>query len=60
MTHEATPNGEADAGPEHDDSLPDADEVRVYADPADSDGPEFLFEDAPPLPQWSGPTRNEV
>jgi hypothetical protein len=37
MTHEATPNGEAHAGPEHDHTLPDAGDVPVYADPAESD-----------------------
>jgi hypothetical protein len=41
VTHEVTPGGEADAGPEHDASLPDAEQVRVYDDPADSDAPEL-------------------
>jgi hypothetical protein len=39
MTHEITPSGEADAGPEHDHSLPDAGDIPVYADPAESDAP---------------------
>jgi hypothetical protein len=39
MTHEQTPNGEHPGGPEHDGSLPDADSIPVFDDPADSDAP---------------------
>ena len=39
MTHERTPNGEHDDGPEHDHTLPDADTIPTFDDPADSDGP---------------------
>jgi hypothetical protein len=39
VTHEHIPNGEHDDGPEHDQTLPDADTFPVFDDPADSDGP---------------------
>lgn len=37
MTHERRPNEEAPAGPEHDDTLPDADEIPVADGPFDLD-----------------------
>lgn len=39
MTHELIPNGEHADGPEHDHSLPDAADIPVHDDPADSDAP---------------------
>lgn len=37
MTHEHHPNSEHGDGPEHDDTLPDADSIPTYATPAESD-----------------------
>jgi hypothetical protein len=48
VTHESTPGGEATDGPERDATLPNAETVPVYDDPADSD--------APPLGEHSGTT----
>lgn len=39
MTHEARANDEAHDGPERDHTLPDATDIPVYADPAESDAP---------------------
>lgn len=39
MTHEAQPNDEAESGPEHEHTLPDAADIEVFDDPADSDRP---------------------
>lgn len=39
MTHEVRAGDEADNGPEHDHTLPDAADIPVYADPVDSDAP---------------------
>ncbi len=38
MTHEIR-DGDEDGGPQHDHSLPDADSIPTYADPAMSDAP---------------------
>jgi hypothetical protein len=45
MTHERIPNGEPVYGPEHDHSLPDATDIPVYDDPAESDAPPMDEED---------------
>jgi len=37
MTHEHTPGGEADGGPENDDALPDARSIPVAEGPDDLD-----------------------
>jgi hypothetical protein len=39
VTHEHIANGEHADGPERDWTLPDADSIPVYDDPADSDAP---------------------
>ena len=39
MTHEVKAGDEADHGPEHDHTLPDATDIPVHADPAESDAP---------------------
>lgn len=39
MTHEAQPNDEHQRGPEHDHSLPNADEIPGDLSPDDSDAP---------------------
>ena len=39
MTHERRRNEEAEGGPEHDHSLPDATDIEVHRDPPDSHSP---------------------
>lgn len=45
MTHEVRAGDEADDGPEHDHTLPDAGDIPWYSDPAESDAPPLDEED---------------
>lgn len=60
MTHEVRAGAEAENGPEHDDTLPDAELVRVYDDPAGSDGPPIADDELAGYPTWAGTERNEA
>lgn len=60
MTHEIRAGAEAEGGPERENSLPNAADVPVFSDPADSDAPPIDDGEWPPVPQWAGTERNEV